>query len=289
MSRPVDRVINELLLQQIRELEQILNSDVFFYYGPLDEGMVQAFISVLEGLTEDGEKRENLSIILTTNGGSAIAVERMVNAIRHHYRNVNFFVPECAYSAGTIFCMSGDNIYMSYTSVLGPIDPQVKNRDGNWVPALGYLDKINELLDRARAEEISSSEFLILKDFDLSEIRSYEHARDLTVELLKKWLVKYKFRMWETRKTSGKKVTDKLKKERAERIAKQLGDNKLWLSHGRPIGLEQLRELDLIIEDYGENKPLKTALDEFYQLLRDYIIKNGAIICMQTRIGGVLQ
>jgi ClpP class serine protease len=51
-------------------------------------------------------------------------------------------------SAGTVLVMCGDNIYMDYFSVLGPIDPQVKRRSkGNvYVPALGYLEKYNELV-----------------------------------------------------------------------------------------------------------------------------------------------
>lgn len=35
-------------------------------------------------------------------------------------------------------------------SVLGPIDPQVKNKEGNFVPALGYLDKVNELIEKPK-------------------------------------------------------------------------------------------------------------------------------------------
>lgn len=35
--------------------------------------------------------------------------------------------------------MSGDNIYMDYYSRLGPIDSQVQCRQGQMVPALGYL------------------------------------------------------------------------------------------------------------------------------------------------------
>ena len=46
--------------------------------------------------------------------------------------------------------MSGDEIWMDYFSVLGPIDPQVKNKEGKFVPALGYLDKVNSLIDKAR-------------------------------------------------------------------------------------------------------------------------------------------
>jgi len=284
----VDNIINNMLVDKIKKLEQLLDSDIFQYYGPLDDGLVQPFIAIMDSLTECDNKRNKLSIILTTMGGSAYAVERMVRVIRHHYDNVAFYVPESAYSAGTIFCMSGDSIHMTYGSSLGPIDPQVKNKDGRYVPALGYLDKINELIDKAQANQLSEAEFLILKDIDLAEIRTYEQAKDYTVEILKKWLAKYKFRTWIEHKSSGKAVTQKEKVERAEEIARQLGDNNLWLSHARPIGIEQLRELKLIIADYGEDKAIKSALGEFYQLSLDYIIKNGARICMQTRTGGVL-
>ena len=73
--------------------------------------------------------------MLTTGGGSTTVVERLVNILRQHYKEVNFIVPDYAYSAGTIFCMSGDNILMDYFSVLGPIDPQVQNKEGRLVAA----------------------------------------------------------------------------------------------------------------------------------------------------------
>ena len=83
-------------------------------------------------------------------------------------------MPDCAYSAGTIFCMSGDEIMMDYFSVLGPIDPQVQNKEGRFVPALGYLDKVSSLLEKAKNGTLTNVEFLILKDFDLAELRAYE-------------------------------------------------------------------------------------------------------------------
>ena len=82
--------------------------------------------------------------------------------------------------------MSGDNILMDYFSVLGPIDPQVQNKEGRLVAALGYLDKINELLLKSKNNEITQAEFIILRDFDLAELRGYEQAKDLTIDLLKK-------------------------------------------------------------------------------------------------------
>ena len=50
-------------------------------------------------------------------------------------RPSNFWCPIFAMSAGTILVMSGDDIYMDYYAVLGPIDPQVRNQNGTYVPS----------------------------------------------------------------------------------------------------------------------------------------------------------
>ncbi|WP_205749473.1 SDH family Clp fold serine proteinase [Aquirufa rosea] len=93
---------------------------------------------------------------------------------------VDFIIPNYAYSAGTIFCMSGDNIFMDYFSVLGPIDPQVQNKEGKWVAALGYLDKVHEAIEKSSRGVLTDAEYLMIKDLDLAELRSYEQAKDLT-------------------------------------------------------------------------------------------------------------
>ncbi len=196
------------------------------------------------------------------------------------YDEINFIIPDYAYSAGTIFCMSEDNILMDYYSVLGPIDPQIQNKDGRWVAALGYLDKVNELIEKAKKNELSQAEFLVLKDIDLAELRSYEQAKELTISLLKKWLVKYKFKNWVSHQTNptliGQNVSDDEKQRRAEEIADKLSDNKIWKSHGRPINIEVLeKDLKLKIEDYGKNILRKELIRSYYNLLSDYIIKNN--------------
>jgi hypothetical protein len=107
-------------------------------------------------------------------------------------------------------------------------------------PALGYLDKVDAMIAKAANGQLTNAEFLILQSQDLALLARYEQARDLTITLLKKWLVEYKFRDWTGHGTNsakkGQKVTDQEKQERAEEIAKKLGDNKLWHSHGRMIG-----------------------------------------------------
>ena len=290
MKLPVDQIIHDLLTNKLKILEKHFKSDVVSYFGPIIDGYETVFMQIIEQLNKGKKKRDSLYIILTTQGGNARAVERCVNIVRNHYSEVNFIIPDYAYSAGTIFCLSGDNIHMDYFSVLGPIDPQVQNKEGKWVPALGYLDKVNELLEKAKNNSLTQAEFLILKDFDLAELRAYEQAKELTIALLKKWLVKYKFKNWIKHSTTpmllNKAVTDEEKEKRAEEIADELGNNKTWKSHSRPINMETLvndPKLRLKIEDFGKIPERKRMIREYYILLLDYITKNEYQIFTHSR------
>lgn len=284
MVPPIDNVVKEKLKEKLIQISDELDGDVFSYFGIIADGNENQILKLIEDIDN---KKDRIFVILTTGGGSAIAVERYVNILRHHYQEVNFIVPDYAFSAGTIFCMSGDNIYMDYFSVLGPIDPQVQNKDGKWVAALGYLDKINELIDKAQKSTLTQAEFVILKDFDLAELKGYEQAKELTIDLLKKWLVKFKFKDWSNHQTNaallGQPVTVIEKEQRANEIADLLSNNNEWKSHGRPINIDTLEnKLRLKIEDYS-NEPIRPLIREYYELLSNFVNKNNIPIFVQTK------
>ncbi|MXS71384.1 SDH family Clp fold serine proteinase [Chryseobacterium binzhouense] len=262
------------LTNKLNDLANHFNADVISYTGHFFNGIEKTFLNIIESLVADGDKKDKIYIILTSTGGSANAVERCVNILRYHYEEVHFIVPDYAYSAGTIFCMSGDSIFMDYYSVLGPIDPQIQNREGKFVPALGYLDKINEMLEKSKTGDLTQPEFLILKDFDLAELRSYEQARELSVALLKKWLVKFKFKNWDKHTTTniGSPVTDEDKERRAEEIANDLSNNNKWKSHGRPINIETLeKDIRLKINDYSLDPVLSNLIRSYNELLNSFL------------------
>lgn len=109
---------------------------------------------------------------------------------------------------------------------------------------------------------------MILKDFDLAELKAYEQARDLTIDLLKEWLVKYKFKNWIKRETSHKAVTEQDKIQRAEEIATKLSNNNQWHSHGRPLNIDRLKEIGLQIQDLEViNNELHSAIRDFHNLM----------------------
>ncbi|HEY9296103.1 MAG TPA: ATP-dependent Clp protease proteolytic subunit, partial [Phormidium sp.] len=248
---------------------------------------VKLFRDFIEKLKDVSTPNELLVVVLNTPGGSVEVVEKMVEIIRFHYKEVYFVVPDYAMSAGTILCMSGDKLYMDYSSSLGPIDPQVFNGK-EYVLALAYLDKVEQLLDKARNNTLTQAEFLILQGQDLATLGRYEQARDLTVTLLKQWLTQYKFRTWTTHQgespKKGKTVEEAEKEERAEEIARLLGDNKVWHSHGRMIGINTIREkLKLKVEDYSNMADLRGMIRSYNDLIIEYILRTERPFFMHSK------
>jgi membrane-bound ClpP family serine protease len=285
MRQIFEDTIKETLNQRLRDLERYFDADVIFHYGEIHPALEKAFRDFIEQLKKDKEfDRQRLVILLNTPGGSAETVEKMVSVIRFHYEEVYFVVPDYAMSAGTILCMSGDKIFMDYSSSLGPIDPQVYNGK-NWVPALGYLDKVEELIQKSRVGELTEAEFMILQKIDLAELRSYEMARNLTINLLKEWLVEYKFKDWNTHNSTGIAVSLAEKEERAEDIANKLSNNSIWHSHGRSIGIETLKGfLKLKIEDYSNNDELRELIRNYNDLICEYILRAGGKAFGHSRV-----
>lgn len=284
ISRPMYKENTRILKEYFKELEDTLKADVLVFYQTFIDGIEDDIKDIIESLKEDTIKNDILYVILTTNGGSITPVERIVNILRHHYKEVNIIVPNYAYSAGTIFAMSADKIFMNYHSVLGPIDPQVQNKDGKFVAALGYLDKIHELIEKAGKGSLTQAEFIILKDFDLAELRAYEQARDLAIDVLTKWLVQYKFKFWTTHTSNGAPVTNEDKEKRAKEIADKLSDNKVWKTHGRPLNREVLvEELKLKIEDLDSMIDFNKQLNRYVDYAKEYMAYNNYSGFIQTR------
>lgn len=286
-----DDTVKEVLNKRLGDLERHFGGNVVFYYGDIDPGLVKLFRDFIEKLKNNKEPKkepkELLVVILNTPGGSAEVVEKMVEIMRFHYKEVFFVVPDYAMSAGTILCMSGNKLYMDYSSSLGPIDPQVFNGK-EYVPALAYLDKVEQLLEKARQNTLTEAEFLILQGQDLATLGRYEQARDLTVTLLKQWLTQYKFSTWVIHGSDpdkkGQPVTDEEKQARAEEIARFLGDNKLWHSHGRMIGINTIRDkLKLKVEDYSDDTDLRGMIRSYNGLIIEYVLRMGHEFFMHSK------
>jgi hypothetical protein len=265
--------VEDTLKGYLQELEDELNADVLVYVGPILGGVDS---EIKDSLELRQKRLKKLVVILETEGGYVEVVERIANTFRKYYSKcVEFIVPNFAMSAGTVLVMSGDAIHMDYFSVLGPIDPQVQQSSGGLVPAVGYLEKYKELIDASRAGNLTQAELhFLIEKFDPAVLHKYEQERELSITLLKKWLVKYKYKNWVVTKTRKLPVDRKMKMKRAEEVGEKLNNTKMWHTHSRGISMQVLRRsLKLIIEDFGKNPNLDKLIKKYYRLLHDYMSK----------------
>ena len=285
----LDHTILNHINEKATELETALASDVVCYFGQIHPQYFRLFRNFIEDVKKKSQRIENaLSIVLRTPGGSAETTERFVTVVRKHYEIVNFVVPDMAMSAGTIFCMSGDKLYMDYSSILGPIDPQVLAPDNSgYVAAMGYLDKVEEITKKG---SLSPADVVFLRGLDLAKLALYEQAKSLSVDLLKSWLVSYKFRQWNFHRTTdpGSPVTYEQKVARAEEIAQALSDHKKWFSHGRALDVKKLTQLRIEIDDYSANEPLHGTIRAYNDLLTAYTDRMGLPFYLHSHLTQVV-
>ena len=281
--------VEQELHRGLRAIERAFSCHALSLSGPLYPGVDDILRSIIEKRCAQNSASNKLVILLTTPGGMLEPVQRMVATIRRHYQIVDFVIPNYAYSAGTIFALSGDAIHMDYYSRLGPIDPQIKSARGRTVSALGHLEKYNELIRKAQKGKISAAEVQLLIDgFDQAELYNIEQARELSIAALEEWLVEYKFKNWKVTETRRQPVTMEMKKKRATLIGRQLNNTKKWHSHGYGISMEVLqRDLKLVIDDFGKDASTSHLVRSYHDLLSDYMVKRdtqGVVhICDQYR------
>jgi hypothetical protein len=273
--RSANVLVSEQLKRNAADLEKALDANLLTWLGPIQPPIDEFVRKAIEHRVELKPRSKRLAVVLQTTGGYIETAERMANTFRKHYSFVLFIIPNYAMSAGTVLAMAGDEIWMNYFSILGPIDPQIERKDGRggFIPATGYLEKYRELIEKSSLGTLTTAEATYLvQNFDAAELYSYEQAQKLSVELLKQWLVKYKFKNWVRTETHRRKVTPQLRKRRAEEIGAMLCDTKKWFSHSRGISMQVLkRDIKLKIEDIDTKSNVREALENYYELLENYL------------------
>lgn len=282
-----DDYIGMILGQNNEELAKHLEADVIAIKSPIRFGLDDLVRQEVEPLQDKQDKQtknpkpKKLVVILETTGGNIEVVERIYNVFRKHYALVDFIVPNYAYSAGTVLVLSGDQIYMDYYSVLGPIDPQYEVGD-KFLPGMGYLQKFEQLRKKINEakdpSKIRAEMTFLVQNFEPAILFLLEQAISHSESLLEEWLPKHKFKDWKKRKSSGAKVTDAYRKKRAREVAQILGNHERWHSHGRGIGIKELtsEEIKLQIVNFGDDPKLNKMVRSYYELFRDYCAKIGA-------------
>ena len=201
------------------------------------------FVEMLNAIPDEVKE---IDIILVTPGGSAEIVDYLVRKLRARFERIAFILPYMAMSAGTIFCMSGDELIMDDSAFFGPIDPQVPSKNGMFVPAQSLMTLITTIQKRGQEQiDIGKrpdwTDIQLLNNLDPKELGNAINASKLSTDLVTKYLKTYKFRYWETHH-DGSPVTESDRETRAHEIATQLCEHSLWLTHSSRITRDMARE-----------------------------------------------
>jgi ClpP class serine protease len=100
-------------------------------------------------------KDKDVDLILHTPGGLVLASEMIAMAIKNHPAKVSVIIPFYAMSGGTLIALAADEIIMEKDSVLGPVDPQLKD-----MPAGALVS----LLERKPIESVSDENIMLSEE-----------------------------------------------------------------------------------------------------------------------------
>jgi len=261
------------LRKLILEYNSLMNTHLFIFAADAcknipDMPICQKDYYIIYDMLSNKHDINSIHVYLETPGGSGEAAEDIINFLRKHFNEVWFVISGEAKSAGTIIALSGDEILMTETASLGPIDAQV--------PLGRSVISASDYMEWVLAKQAEATETGILNHFDaiviaqitpgelLSIKNSLEFAKDLVTQNLKK----YKFRNWMITETRREVVTPERRQARAEEIADKLANHSEWRSHGRSIKRETLVNLGLKIINIEENERLSEIVHRIHVVLR---------------------
>lgn len=259
IPRP-DQNLIEVLRSAIAEIEALRGRPCIVYVGNVVKPGEGASVELLDDLpfaemvNSVPAEHKKVDVFLATLGGSGQQVVRFVNALRARFEEIDFLIPSVAMSAGTLFCLSGDRIWMNPQAALGPVDPQVPTKDGRFVPAQALLLLVQQLqIDGQRAlskgQPVPWTAVRIVDTIDKKELGDAVTASNYASEMASKFLDAYKFKHWKKRQSSGLDVTPEYRLQRANEVGAALVSHERWKSHGHAISREVLwEEIKLKIE-----------------------------------------
>jgi hypothetical protein len=268
MSEYIERKLSVLQLHDelrnlIKKYNKIRKTYLFVYAGSSstngtyiqDSTITMDDYHIIHDLLKDCPLKK-LDFYIETQGGRGDAAEEIVRCLRNKFDHVSFVISGEAKSAGTIIILSGDDILMTKTGSLGPIDAQVTIGRSR-VSAYDYLEwvkeKQSEAAQNGRLNPFDATMIAQISPGELNGvINSLKFAEDLAID----WLPKYKFKNWNTTETNKTPVTLKMKEKRAREIAEALNNHAKWRSHGRSIKINDLEEMGLKVTKIDDDPAL---------------------------------
>jgi hypothetical protein len=248
------------LLRLIKEYNRVRETYAIVYASAIGKQLTDNILNqddyyTIHDLLHNATSQK-LDMYIETPGGSAEAAEEIVRFLHRKFSEVAFVVTGEAKSAGTIMVLSGDEILMTETGSLGPIDAQVRI-GRSVISAHDY----KEWTDKKRKEtettkKLTPFDATMVAQISPGELMGVNHALKYAEDLVSDWLVRYKFKNWTVTETRKTPVTKEMKLARAQEIAEELTDHSKWRTHGRSIKTSNLEKIGLKITNIDNNPTL---------------------------------
>jgi hypothetical protein len=263
--RPSPPELESELLKLISEYNKHRDTYLFVYAAaiskpipkvPLDQEDYYAIYDLLAPKKDINK----VDIYIETPGGRGETAEEIVKFLRKNFDTVSFVVSGEAKSAGTLIVLSGDNILMTETGSLGPIDAQLRI-GRSLVSAYDYIEWVEEKKDEAeKTKALNPFDAAVVAQITPGELKMVHNAYEYAKDLVKEWLVNYKFGKWDFTDTRKIPVTKEMKTQKAKEIADKLADHSKWKLHGRSIKADDLEEMGLKIIRVDEDEKLANII-----------------------------
>jgi len=240
----------------------------------IDVSLEQEDFYIIQDILRESDKRV-LDFYIETPGGSGESAEEIARFLRKKFGEINFLIAGEAKSAGTILVLSGDNIYMTDTGSLGPIDAQIKI-GRTVVSAHDYKEWVDQRRIEAETKGgLNPFDAVMVAQISPGELYGVINSLEFAKDLVKEWLENYKFKNWRTTRTRGIEVTEEMKKNRALEVADMFCNHTEWRTHGRSLKIEDLQH-HLIIESVDSDPQLADIVYRIKTVIR--LIFDGSTI-----------
>ena len=272
----------QLRQRLIAKLEGLFEARVITLFASfLQPGgfVVDADAEMLESILSVEGSTGKLVLIVNSPGGQALAAERIVNVCRA-YAGGRFevVVPHMAKSAATMICFGADEICMSPTAELGPVDPQLPYKDdkGNdsWISASEYVRSYEDLLGKASSGAVPRIEAFLqqLQRYDSRLVQQLRSAQELSDDIAVRLL-------------QGSMMAGKSEKEIRDAIRIFLLQESKK-SHGRMITLDEAQKCGLRIKKIDLNSEVWNALWELY-VRSNWLVSSRASKLIESKSSSV--
>lgn len=262
------------LQKLIKDYNKYTGRYLFVYSSDINKGRTRGvdvsliqddFYNIQDILRESNAGK--IDFYIETPGGSGEAAEEIAKYLRKKFVEVNFIIAGEAKSAGTILALSGDNIYMTDTGSLGPIDAQVR-MGRSTISAHDYKEWVDSKREEAAKNgSLNPFDAVMVAQISPGELYGVINSLEFAKDLVKSWLYEFKFKNWRKTRTGGNDVSDEMRRDRANKVAEMLCDHTTWRTHGRSLKIEDLKEV-LVIERIDDDPVLADIVYRIKTIIR---------------------